>query len=649
MTITGISLAGGPPNGFPSATALGPTDLIYMAQGGAEVAATVAQMKTAMAVNAARETFVNGTGFTAGTSTSITLAGSYGSINNILVFFDAAPQLDCTLSGNVLSFNPIVPLGISQVVIIAGTSNSIGTPADGTVTDPKVAAGSKLANRISTVNVLDPAYGADPTGVSDSTAAFQTAFNTGRQVIVPAGTYVMGNVVIPSNTVVIGEGSSSLIQPIAGFSAQQFWTVANAAANVKIGHLQFNLPEATFPNTIPIYTTSATRCNLHHIYIPGGGNIGIYAQGLINSFLSYIDVTGSQQVSILLQSCSNVSLNKCNSNSPQVSHGISIQGGNDIRVSDCYSTASPGFGITMQGVVRGRIINSNSFNSLLEGFTIGGDGASDNEVSGCTAAWSGSTSTDFGMSCACNTTGIQGMRFRGNTIVNCGKSGIAFAADATAGTTVSQSDATDNLIINSNALGLGTVNGGGAGILLYGGFCTGNLVKDNRIYDNRSTSLTTWGVFETSIGGGGQASNNEFSGTKSFGMLNGAISKNVQSTESECQSTSNGFVSWVPVVTSTGGTLGTHSTNYAYFREDEKKIDITASILITTNGTGAGAINITLPFTSVAGFMQGRDTATGKALVGKCNGVNLTIQFYDGTYPGSSGANIEFSGFFFRQ
>jgi hypothetical protein len=214
MTITGISLAG-----FPPAAALAPGDLIYMAQAGAEVAATVAQMKTAMAVNATRETFLAGANFTgaisgtaltasaitgviaigqtlygagvtAGTtitagsgtawtvspsqtvgseamgsasatqfapgfSTSITLAGTYGSINNILVAFDAGPQFDCTLTVQVLGFNPIVPVGIQAVNIVGGQSNSIGTPADGTVTDVKVAAGSKLYNRVNLVKYAD--------------------------------------------------------------------------------------------------------------------------------------------------------------------------------------------------------------------------------------------------------------------------------------------------------------------------------------------------------------------------------------------------------------------------------------------------------------------------------------------------------------
>lgn len=41
------------------------------------------------------------------------------------------------------------------------------------------------------VNVLDPQYGADPTGAKDSYPAFVAAVATGRIVCVPAGYYVL--------------------------------------------------------------------------------------------------------------------------------------------------------------------------------------------------------------------------------------------------------------------------------------------------------------------------------------------------------------------------------------------------------------------------------------------------------------------------
>jgi hypothetical protein len=65
------------------------------------------------------------------------------------------------------------------------------------------------------VNVLD--YGADPTGVADSSAALQTAIDTGLPVYVPAGTYkLMTTITNASNLILFGEGPT----PVAGNDPQ---------------------------------------------------------------------------------------------------------------------------------------------------------------------------------------------------------------------------------------------------------------------------------------------------------------------------------------------------------------------------------------------------------------------------------------------
>ena len=46
--------------------------------------------------------------------------------------------------------------------------------------------------------VTDPAFGADPTNTTDSTAAFAAALAGPSVAIVPPGTYKIGNLVVPS-------------------------------------------------------------------------------------------------------------------------------------------------------------------------------------------------------------------------------------------------------------------------------------------------------------------------------------------------------------------------------------------------------------------------------------------------------------------
>jgi hypothetical protein len=70
------------------------------------------------------ETFAVNTSFTPGTSTSITLTGTYGSISNIWVYFDAAyqgPDQILSLVGKVLTFTSPIPVGVSNVYVKGGT------------------------------------------------------------------------------------------------------------------------------------------------------------------------------------------------------------------------------------------------------------------------------------------------------------------------------------------------------------------------------------------------------------------------------------------------------------------------------------------------------------------------------------------------
>lgn len=94
----------------------------------------------AVAGNLTDETFTDGVDFTAGVSTTLTLSKDYGSEQNITVHFDATFKAPDTysLSGTTLTFASAIPGGVSKVYVKGGTTLSIGTPADGTVTLAKL-------------------------------------------------------------------------------------------------------------------------------------------------------------------------------------------------------------------------------------------------------------------------------------------------------------------------------------------------------------------------------------------------------------------------------------------------------------------------------------------------------------------------------
>ena len=89
-------------------------------------------------------------------------------------------------------------------------------------------------------NILD--YGADPTGVTDSTSAIQTALNTGKMVWCPAGTYLFSALALTglgSNYAVLsGEGAKTILQTtVAANTAISLGTTGVGIENCLIENL----------------------------------------------------------------------------------------------------------------------------------------------------------------------------------------------------------------------------------------------------------------------------------------------------------------------------------------------------------------------------------------------------------------------------
>jgi hypothetical protein len=102
---------------------------------------------------------------------------------------------------------------------------------------------------------------------------------------------------------------------------------------------------------------------------------------------------------------------------------------------------------------------------------------------------------------------------------------------------------------------------------------------------------------------------------------------------------------WTPTLTSGSGTITTVGTCAGKYTRMGRCIVYTMNCTITTNGTGGNYI-IVGGFSSVASLptdasLQGFDTSTTKTVGGRYAGANtILMRFYDGTYPGSDGANF---------
>jgi len=98
--------------------------------------------------------------------------------------------------GDVVKFSTATPVAANAT----SAANVSYTPAGATAVVTSVQ--SKLRESVS---VLD--FGADATGVTDSSAAFNAAFATGRAVYAPAGTYFVQNILMDTDGwVIYGDG-----------------------------------------------------------------------------------------------------------------------------------------------------------------------------------------------------------------------------------------------------------------------------------------------------------------------------------------------------------------------------------------------------------------------------------------------------------
>jgi hypothetical protein len=100
---------------------------------------------------------------------------------------------------------------------------------------------------------------------------------------------------------------------------------------------------------------------------------------------------------------------------------------------------------------------------------------------------------------------------------------------------------------------------------------------------------------------------------------------------------------YTPTVTAAVGTITTYLILGANYTRIGRQVSVNLYIIITTNGTGAGSVNVTLPFTNgaVPAAGSGREAGlTGKTLqlvVGSSSNT-VTIVNYDNTYPGGNGS-----------
>jgi hypothetical protein len=105
---------------------------------------------------------------------------------------------------------------------------------------------------------------------------------------------------------------------------------------------------------------------------------------------------------------------------------------------------------------------------------------------------------------------------------------------------------------------------------------------------------------------------------------------------------------YVPTITAQTGTFTTVSATLRW-KQSGKTVFVSAVITITTNGTAATGVLMTLPAppkVMTCGFTGRANNITGKQLQAVSTGTSIYIVNYDNTYPGATGEALFISGMY---
>ena len=484
------------------------------------------------------------------------------------------------------------------------------------------------------VSVKD--FGAVGDGITNDTAAIQAALYAGRTIYFPNGTYLTGQVTVPTKVCLVGESLANVIISPYGTIDGTGVFYLNSASSVEISNFTFLSAYPTSANSIAIYVSGGSKNYIHDIYI-NSYDTGVSTNNTTDSNFERITVTSGNNSGIYISgstSYRNKVLN-CTVLHATISHGIQINGGKDNQVSSCECTDAKIFGISIYNTNSAIVSNNTIWDTLKEGINLENSNSCivvNNSIYWTTTA----ISTDFGLSLF-GADPSENNNFNiisGNYIGGPAKSGIACAQHC------QYNIIQDNTVVNPNTLN----EANAAGILIYGIGGGNNFVTGNTLFSN--TGYMYYGVNDND----GVASGNDIITNN---WITGAITAKVKKTLASVEALNTySYTAYTPTVTSQAGTITSYTATGGYY-EVGKMVYFTVSVTITNAGTGSGGINISLPFANNATFygtVSGRESTGGKGIDGVIgqSGTTAAVFFYDNATTIVTGNSLIISGFYQR-
>lgn len=478
-------------------------------------------------------------------------------------------------------------------------------------------------------------YGADSSGTVSVSSILQTVHdalpNTGGKITFPAGTFPLNSTVTITKPITL-EGAGG------GYNGITVFTTNNATSDILVIGSEFAMSGFKFTSSVSktagafIKGTNVSRVSISRFFIEkyyigiemdGGsefnifdgqmfdGTAGSVAPGSCAMRFGMNNYTGSLSVRDVYI--------KCQDNTKQCSFGIQMRyvdvvnmaavciilHGNDLQIDPQNGqTASLMFfdGCTIDTAVNGMVIAPVGTGRVIRsafGKCWFGEHTTTGVVITGTGTTDGISITESilinNRSCGINidTSTAKNITIAQNTFAGCTTAGVRLVGTMT------------TIVVDSNFIGAyAGAAGNGTGIII-------SSAVSGSVTDNKFLSNTT---------------NINNSSMNIAGL----------------------WTSYTPVVTSVSGTITSYTASGRYININggyHWKVNIS----ITNNGTGAGALNISLPMTPLDyAVLCGRAAGvSSKQLQGYVSGgsTTLTCYNYDGSYPASNGELIVLQGF----
>lgn len=498
-------------------------------------------------------------------------------------------------------------------------------------------------------------YGAVGDGVADDTLAVQRALNAGRNVDAGRYVYKVGILTIPTTVTRFysEEGARFIPSAAVPTATNTDWISATSANGLRVEGLTLSASRITYPKLSLLSFLGGTQIRVERVLIPEAGRRGIYGGNCTHTTVSNCRVSIAQESCILFEGSlqNNNTISDCTTSDTLVAHGIAFQLGDFLRAINNNCSLTETFGISAYQVNDCTIQGNKTFNTKREG--INTEDSSNVNIAGNIIRFptTGSISQDFGISVFGNAASCQFVTVENNHVFNAGSSGIALAGSgATYG--VSYANVIGNVVTNANRAGIANH----CGIVLYGTATNRNIISNNVVTDVGG-DRHKYGIGEVDFGTGA-ASLNSITGNMINGFITGDIRRRDTTTRVGMNTLDmNAFRSYTPVVTSSVGTLTTTSATGKYFLLGNVCF-FYARATVTSVGTGAGEIRITLPsfseqavpqFSASFGNGAGKEIAVGgKALTVEIAATSTyaSVRNYDNTFPATNGAILDIHGMF---